>query len=165
MFLHNKNKNQMSNDAQTFLNHSNTYKTNLETYKSQFEAMLGDFKKAFILYQTSPNYGDYSTNYAYYTGNLQTINSNLFTTKNNIQRDLNDLATSTNDLDKKIATEKKIYAELIQKEENIEGSVNGSYEMISNSKEIYKSQYLSNWTMGISILVLSGLVATSFRKK
>jgi hypothetical protein len=154
----------MSN-AQTYIDHFKQNATNLETYKSQFESMLGDFKKAYILYQTSPNYGDYATNYAYYTGNIQTINSNLFTTKNGIQSDLASLSTDTSNLNDKLADEKKKYATLLQKKENIEGTVNGSSEMISNSKEIYKSQYISNWMMFLSIFILSGFMATTFRKK
>jgi hypothetical protein len=154
----------MSN-AQIYIDHFKQNATNLETYKSQFESMLGDFKKSYILYQTSPNYGDYATNYAYYTGNIQTINSNLFTTKNRIQSDLVSLSTDTSNLNDKLADEKKKYATLLQKKENIEGSVNGSNEMISNSKEIYKSQYISNWMMFLSIFILSGFMATTFRKK
>jgi hypothetical protein len=67
-------------------------------------------------------------------------------------------------LDTNIKKEKKENYHLVSKLVHIEGKGKGSQVMNSNSKELYKQQYISNWDMVVGILIISGALVTVFRK-
>jgi len=138
--------------------------TNLKTYNEQLGPILDEYKKGYVYYNTNPDNNEYARIFSVSSGNVTALNKDLFVTTNDIQKNIDDLNTQLTALDAKIATEKKTNARLISKLQHLEGKNNGSNVMSSNSQELYKQQYISNWDMVVGILIISGALVTIFKK-
>ena len=138
--------------------------TNLKTYNEQLGPILDEYKKGYVYYNTNPDNNEYARIFSVSSGNVTALNKDLFVTTNDIQKNIDDLNTQLTALDAKIATEKKTNAHLISKLQHLEGKNNGSNVMSSNSQELYKQQYISNWDMVVGILIISGALVTIFKK-
>lgn len=138
--------------------------TNLKTYNEQLGPLLDEYKKGYVYYNTNPDNNEYSRIFSVASGNVTALNKDLFVTTNDIQKNIDDLNVQLTALDEKIATEKKTNKYLLSKLQHLEGKNNGSHVMSSNSQELYKQQYISNWDMVVGILIISGALVTVFRK-
>jgi hypothetical protein len=138
--------------------------TNLKTYNEQLGPILDEYKKGYIYYNTNPDNNEYARIFSVASGNVTALNKDLFVTTNDIQKNIDDLNVQLTALDKKIATEKNTNKHLLSKLQHLEEKNNGSHVMSSNSQELYKQQYISNWDMVVGILIISGALVTVFRK-
>jgi len=138
--------------------------TNLKTYSEKMEPLLDEYKKGYIYYNTSPDNEEYSRIFSIASGNITASNKDLFVTTNNIQQGIDELNVKLNDLNNKIQLEKPTNVNLAKNLMHHEGKGNGSEVLISNSKELYKQQYISNWDMVIGIFIISATIITIFRK-
>lgn len=137
---------------------------NLKTYSEKIDPLLDEYKKGYIYYNTNPDNEEYSRIFSIASGNITSINKDVFVTTNNIQKGIDDLNVKLNDLNNKIRLEKPTSISLAKNFLHHEGKGNGSQVLISNSKELYKQQYISNWDMVIGIFIISGTIITIFRK-
>ena len=138
--------------------------TNLKTYNEQIGPLLDEYKKGYIYYYTNPDNNEYARIFSIASGNITALNKDLFVTTNDIQKNIDDLNVKLATLDTNIKKEKKENDHLVSKLVHIEGKGKGSQVMNSNSKELYKQQYISNWDMVVGILIISGALVTVFRK-
>ena len=83
---------------------------------------------------------------------------------NDIQKETNNVNKNVNDLDTDIKEEKEMNDELLFKIQQIKGSGKGSKIMNKNSKEMYREQYVRNWTMFLGIFFLSYGIFSTFKK-
>uniref|UniRef100_A0A6C0HD02 Uncharacterized protein n=1 Tax=viral metagenome TaxID=1070528 RepID=A0A6C0HD02_9ZZZZ len=138
--------------------------TNLKTYNEQIGPLLDEYKKGYVYYYTNPDNNEYARIFSIASGNITALNKDLFVTTNDIQKNIDDLNVKLATLDTNIKKEKKENDHLVSKLVHIEGKGKGSQVMNSNSKELYKQQYISNWDMVVGILIISGALVTVFRK-
>jgi hypothetical protein len=138
--------------------------TNLKTYNEQIGPLLDEYKKGYIYYYTNPDNNEYARIFSIASGNITALNKDLFVTTNDIQKNIDDLNVKLATLDTNIKKEKNENDHLVSKLVHIEGKGKGSQVMNSNSKELYKQQYISNWDMVVGILIISGALVTVFRK-
>ena len=138
--------------------------TNLKTYNEQIGPLLDEYKKGYVYYYTNPDNNEYARIFSIASGNITALNKDLFVTTNDIQKNIDDLNVKLATLDTNIKKEKKENYHLVSKLVHIEGKGKGSQVMNSNSKELYKQQYISNWDMVVGILIISGALVTVFRK-
>ena len=138
--------------------------TNLKMYSEQIMPALDDYKKSYIYYNTNPDNEEYANIFSKNSGTITTLNKDVFVMTTNIEKNIDTLNKKTSVLDKKIKLEKKTNSDLVFKLEQLQGTNNGSKEMNSDSKELYKEQYISNWNMVIGIFLITGALITVFRK-
>jgi hypothetical protein len=139
------------------------YSTKIQTYTEQFPLVLSDFEPAYVNHNKNPEYQAYTDTYNTYKESINTINGQLFSVTNGIQKNIDDLNKSLLTLDGKLSSEKSKNASLTQKLAQIRASDNGSAEMIDNSKDLYKSQYIINVTIFIGILAMCIMMYRIFR--
>jgi hypothetical protein len=138
--------------------------TDLKTYSEKIIPILDDYKKAYIFYNTVPDNQEYASNFAITSGNVTSLNKDLFVKTNDIQKSVDDINKQLELLNTEIQKEKEKNGELKYMLQDLEGKGFGSKVMNSNSKELYKKQYISNWDMIIGIGIVGGLLITLFRK-
>jgi galactitol-specific phosphotransferase system IIB component len=139
-------------------------KEKLQTLNQQLPAILVDFKKYYVFFNKNPEYPEYQIYYENIKGNLTKISSDLFILSN-------DVDSSTQQINKKlvylnvlIQREKKINHELKIKLEIVENKNNASTELIYDYKQIYNIEYLRNWALFFSILII-GLSISKINNK
>jgi hypothetical protein len=138
--------------------------SNLKSYSEKIIPALDDYKKSYVNYNVNPQNQEYATIFSINSGNITGLNKDLFVTINTIQKSTDDLNKKINILDNNLILEKKTNSDLVFKIQQIKGTGVGSKIMNSNSKELYKQQYISNWDMVFGILIISGMLVTIFRK-
>jgi chromosome segregation ATPase len=137
----------------------------LQTIQQQLPSILADFQKAYILHNNTPASQEYEQNYQNNKTNLNNINSQLFTLSNDVQSNLDQINSKLFALDVLIKQEREKNKELKRKLGIVEHKKNAASEMILNYKEIYKSKYLRNWALFLSILFVIGLISKIYGNK
>jgi hypothetical protein len=146
------------------MNEVKQFYNDLKTYSEKINPTLDEYKKAYIYYNTSPQNPEYASFFSISNGNVTTLNKELFVTTNNIQVLIDKIKKSSAILEKNIGSEKVVNSELLLRLQQVEGSGNGTAIMNMNTVELYKEQYISNWSMVIGIFILTGVLITVFRK-
>ena len=136
----------------------------LKTYSEKINPTLDEYKKAYIYYNTSPQNSEYASFFSISNGNITALNKDVFVTTNNIQSLIEKIKKSSAILEKNIGSEKSSNRELVLQLQQVEGSGNGTAIMNGNAVELYKEQYICNWSMVIGIFILTGVLVTVFRK-
>lgn len=139
--------------------------TKLRILKVQFFIVLEEFKKYYIFYNKNPEYQEYATMFFDKKTQVQNINSQLFMKTNEIEQETSKLNDVIKKLDKAIAVEKIKNIVLTKKYAKINGTNNGSFEMVDDYKEIYKKLYFSNITLILGILLTAFLLVKNFNVK
>jgi hypothetical protein len=135
----------------------------INTLKEKLPSILDDFKKYYVFYNKNPEYSEYQQMFENIKSNLQKINSELFMTSNNIEKDtetINDRLQKINEL---IAKEKMKNRQLKRRLGIVEKKYNGSDELISDYKEIYNLDYLTNFSLFYGIVLLGVMLALKFK--
>lgn len=126
----------------------------IETLQSQLPAILADFVKAFILFNKNPESPEYEQFFENIKSNLIKTGSSLFIISNEIQSNTDTMNKNLFKINKLIEEEKKKNKILKIKHGIIENKNNASTELISDYKQIYQSEYLKNFAMCLSIVVV-----------
>ena len=140
------------------------FKEKLQTLNQQLPAILDDFKKYYVFFNKNPEYPEYQNSFENIKGNMNKLNSDLFMLSNDVQ-------SSTNELNKKLFA----LNVLIQKEKErnrrlnlglgiVEHKNNAATELISDYKSMYSEEYLRNWALFVSILII-GISISKISKK
>jgi peptidoglycan hydrolase CwlO-like protein len=142
-----------------------TYNEQLEALNSQFNSVLDDYKKYYIFSNKNPEYKDYVTAYSNAESTIQTINSKLLKILNDIETKLNKLLQDAFDINSQIEDEKKENDKLKKNLTLIKSNTNGSKEMVSNYKEMYKEKYISNATLFLGLFFSTYIIFKVYLKK
>ena len=135
----------------------------INTLKEKLPSILDDFKKYYVFYNKNPEYSEYQQMFENIKGNLQNINSELFMTSNNIDKDIENINDRLQKINALIAKEKIKNQQLKKKLGIVEKKYNGSDELISDYKEIYNLDYLTNFALFYGIVLLGIVLALKFK--
>jgi intein-encoded DNA endonuclease-like protein len=67
-------------------------------------------------------------------------------------------------LNDSIVVKRKENERLVIKYQNIQGEKNGSFEMVNDSKTMYRKQYMENWNLVLGICIVILTMYFVFRK-
>jgi Trp operon repressor len=135
----------------------------INTLKEKLPSILDDFKKYYVFYNKNPEYNEYQQIFENIKGNLQNINSELFMTTNNIEKDTESINDRLQKINALIAKEKMKNRQLKRKLGIVEKKYNGSDELISDYKEIYNLDYLTNFALFYGVIQLGVIMAFKFK--
>jgi hypothetical protein len=135
----------------------------INTLKEKLPSILDDFKKYYVFYNKNPEYSEYQQMFENIKANLQNINSELFMTTNNIEKDTENINDRLQKINALIAKEKMKNRQLKKRLGIVEKKYNGSDELISDYKEIYNLDYLTNFALFYGIIALGVMLASKFK--
>lgn len=133
------------------------FKEKLQTLNQQLPAILDDFKKYYVLFNKDPEV--YQNSFRNIESNLTQLNSDLFIVSNDVHASTNELNKKLLDLNVLIKQEKEINKELKLKLGIIENKNNAATELLHDYKNIYSEEYLRNWALFVSILIVGASIA------
>ena len=139
------------------------FTTQLETLQSQLPAILNDFTKYYVFFNKNPEYPEYEQMFQNIKSNLNDINSQLFILSNDLQINTDKINEKLFALDVLIRKEKKKNRELKLKLGIIEHKNSAASELIYDYKEMYESDYLRNWALFLSIVVVGLTISKTFK--
>jgi len=137
---------------------------NLDTLQTQLPAILEDFKKYYVFYNKNPEYQDYQTNFQNIKGNLNNINGQLFSLLNSIESNTDNLNKKLFSLNQLINKEKEINSKLKKKLGIVVNKNEVAFELISDYKNIYNSEYLRNWALCIATIIVGFTIKIIYKK-
>lgn len=137
----------------------------INTLKEKLPSILDDFKKYYVFYNKNPEYNEYQQIFENIKGNLQNINSELFMTTNNIEKDTESINDRLQKINALIAKEKKKNRQLKRRLGIVEKKYNGSDELISDYKEMYNLDYLTNFALFFGVILLGTTMASKFKAR
>lgn len=135
----------------------------INTLKEKLPAILDDFKKYYVFYNKNPEYDEYQQMFENIKSNLQSINSDLFMTSNNIEKDTENINDRLQKLNALITKEKIKNRQLKRRLGIVEKEYNGSDELISDYKEIYNLDYLTNFALFYGVVLLGLVIGLKFK--
>jgi hypothetical protein len=136
----------------------------LQALQSQLPAVLNDFQKYYVFYNKNPDYPEYQQMFQNIKSNLNNINSKMFTLSNDVQSNIDKINEKLFSLDELIKDEREKNKKLKFSLGVVEHKNNASTELILNYKEIYQSEYLRNWALFLSILVVGMMISKIYKK-
>jgi hypothetical protein len=134
----------------------------VQTMKQQLPSILDDFKSYFVLYNKTPNYPEYENMFNNIKRNLNNLSASLFIVSNNVDADIDNINKTFKELDVLIAKERRKNRELKRKLGIIESEVISSKEMIDDYNEMYDDDYLRNWGLFLSTVVVGVSISKLF---
>ena len=137
----------------------------INTLKEKLPSILDDFKKYYVFYNKNPEYSEYQQMFENIKGNLQNINSDLFMTSNNVEKDTENINDRLQKINALIAKEKMKNRQLKRRLGIVEKKYNGSDELISDYKEIYNLDYLTNFALFFGVILLGTTMASKFKAR
>ena len=135
------------------------FKEKLQTLNNQLPAILDDFKKYYVFFNKNPEYPEYQTSFENIKGNLSKLSSDLFMLSNEVQSSTNELIKKLFALNVLIQEEKERNRDLKLSLGIVEHKNNAATELISDYKNIYSEEYLRNWALFISILIIGNSIS------
>ena len=135
----------------------------LQTLNQQLPAILDDFKKYYVFFNKNPEYPEYQNSFENIKGNMNKLSSDLFMLSNDVEYSTGELNKKMFALNVLIQKEKERNRELKLKLGIVEHKNNAASELISDYKNMYSEEYLRNWALFVSILIL-GVSISKIRK-
>ena len=152
-------------DKSKLIGQSKTFDEKITNINSQFFSALDDFKKYYVYFNKNPEVNEFQNFYENSKGQLQTISKNLFVVTNDIDSSIVKLDDKMSSISVQLEDEKKLNKEMMDILTNLQNTQNGSEILIDDSKTKYNEQYYKNIQIIVGIFILSGLLATIFKKK
>jgi len=134
----------------------------VQTMQQQLPSILDDFNKYFVLYNKTPNYPEYENMFNNIKRNLNNLGASLFIVSNNVDADIDNINKTFKELDVLIVKERRKNRELKRKLGIIESEVISSKEMIDDYNEMYNDDYLRNWSLFLSTVVVGVSISKLF---
>ena len=138
------------------------FKEKVQTLQEQLPAILDDFNKYFVLYNTDPNYPEFETTFNNIKQNLNTMGASLFMVSNNVDVNIENINKTYKLLDILITKERRKNRELRRRLGIIDDKNNSSKELIDNYNEMYDTDYLRNWGLFLSTIVVGVGISKMF---
>jgi hypothetical protein len=139
------------------------FKEKLQTLNKQLPSILDDFKKYYVFYNKNPEYPEYQSSFENIKGNMNKLSSDLFILSNDVQSSTGELNKKLFALNVLIQEEKKKNSELKLQLGIVEHKNSAATELIYDYKNMYSEEYLRNWALFISILII-GTSISKIRK-
>ena len=134
----------------------------VKTLQQQLPPILDDFNKYFVLYNKTPNYPEYENMFNNIKKNLNSLGSSLFMVSNDVDSNIDNINEVFKRLDILINRERKRNRELKRKLGIVETEANSSKEMIHDYNEMYDDDYLRNWGLFLSTVVVGVSISKMF---
>jgi hypothetical protein len=134
----------------------------IETLKDQLPSVLDDFNKYFVLYNVDPSYPEFGTMFNNIKQHLNSLSGSLFMVSNDVDANTDELNKTFKKLDVLITKERRKNRELRRKLGIIEEQNNSSKELIDNYNEMYDTDYLRNWGLFLSTIVVGVSISKMF---
>jgi len=146
-------------------NLTNTFLNKLNILKEQLPSILDDFKKYYVFYNKNPENNEYQQMFENIKNNLNNINSQLFMIKNNVQSETDKVNKNMVYLNKLIQNDKEINIDIKEKLRRIYDKNYSTSELISDYNKMYDMEYLRNWALFLSIILVCITVSRVFVPK
>lgn len=130
------------------------FKENLQTLNQQLPAILDDFKKYYIFFNKNPEYPEYQNAFENIKGNMNKLSSDLFMLSNDVQSSTGELNKKLFALNILIKKEKERNRQLKLRLGIVQHKNNAATELISDYKNMYSEEYLRNWSLFVSIIII-----------
>ena len=134
----------------------------IQTLQQQLPPILDDFNKYFVLYNTDPNYPEFETTFNNIKQNLNNMGASLFMVSNSVDTNIENINKAFKTLDILITEERRTNRELKRKLGIVEDKNNSSKELIDNYNEMYDNDYLRNWGLFLSTIVVGVGISKMF---
>lgn len=135
------------------------YSTDIDTISKEFSTVLTTFKEKFINYYQNLYSQISQNNYDAAKSNLSTKIEDIYALKSVINSSISSINTNNGDLEENLNSDEGKLNKLYDNYEQQTG--NSSKMLISDAKEKYKIQYVSNISMFFGIVIMS-LIFYSF---
>jgi hypothetical protein len=135
------------------------FKERLQTLNQQLPVILDDFKKYYIFFNKNPEYPEYQNAFDNIKGNMTKLSSDLFMLSNDVQASTDELNKKLFALNVLIQEEKERNRKLKLRLGIVEHKNNAATELISDYKNMYSEEYLRNWALFISILIIGSSIS------
>ena len=130
------------------------FKEKLQTLNQQLPAILDDFKKYYVFFNKNPEYPEYQNSFDNIKNNMNKLSSDLFVLSNDVESSTAELNKKLFALNILIKREKERNRELKLKLGIVEHKNNAATELILDYKNMYSEEYLRNWALFVSILLI-----------
>jgi len=134
----------------------------VETLQQKLPPILDDFNKYFVLYNKTPNYPEYENMFNNIKQNLNSLGSSLFMVSNDLDANIDNINEAFKMLDVLITKERIQNRELKRRLGIIETEVTSAKEMIHDYSEMYDTDYLRNWGLFLSTIVVGVSISRIF---
>jgi hypothetical protein len=134
----------------------------VETMQQQLPPILDDFNKYFVLYNKSPNYPEYENMFNNIKQNLNSLGASLFLVSNDVDLNIDNINKAFKNLDILITKERVKNRQLKRKLGIVETEANSSKEMINDFNQMYDDDYLRNWGLFLSTIVVGVSISKMF---
>ena len=134
----------------------------VQTLQQQLPPILDEFNKYFVLYNKTPNYPEYENMFNNIKRNLNSLGASLFMLSNDVDANIDNINKAFKELDILINRERERNRELKRKLGIIASEVMSSEEMIYDYNQIYDEDYLRNWGLFLSTVVVGVSISKMF---
>ena len=134
----------------------------VQTLQQQLPPILDEFNKYFVLYNKTPNYPEYENMFNNIKQNLNNLGATLFMVSNNVDANIDNINKTFKALDVLINRERKRNRELKRKLGIVETEANSSKEMIHDYNQMYDEDYVRNWGLFLSTVVVGISISKMF---
>jgi hypothetical protein len=134
----------------------------VKTLQQQLPPILDDFNKYFVLYNKTPNYPEYENMFNNIKQNLNSLGASLFMVSNDVDANIDNINKAFKALDILINRERKRNRELKRKLGIVETEANSSNEMIHDYNQMYDEDYVRNWGLFLSTVVVGVSISKMF---
>ena len=135
------------------------FKEKLQTLNQQLPAILDDFKKYYVFFNKNPEYPEYQNSFENIKGNMNKLSSDLFMVSNDVESATNEINKKLFALNVLIQKEKERNRELKLKLGIVEHKNSAATELIYDYKNMYSEEYLRNWALFLSILIIGSSIS------
>ena len=134
----------------------------VKTLQQQLPPILDDFNKYFVLYNKTPNYPEYENMFNNIKQNLNSLGASLFMVSNDVDANIDNINKAFKALDILINRERKRNRELKRRLGIVETEANSSKEMIHDYNQMYDEDYVRNWGLFLSTVVVGVSISKMF---
>jgi len=135
------------------------FKEKLQTLNQQLPSILDDFKKYYVFFNKNPEYPEYQNLFENIKGNMNKLSSDLFMVSNDVESATNVINKKLFALNVLIQKEKERNRGLKLKLGIVEHKNNAATELIYDYKNMYSEEYLRNWALFLSILIICSSIS------
>ena len=134
----------------------------VQTLQQQLPPILDDFNKYFVFYNKTPNYPEYENMFNNIKQNLNSLGASLFIVSNDVDANIDNINKAFKSLDILINRERERNRELKRKLGIVETEANSSKEMIHDYNQMYDEDYVRNWGLFLSTVVVGISISKLF---
>ena len=134
----------------------------VKTLEQQLPPILDEFNTYFVLYNKTPNYPEYENIFNNIKQNLNSLGASLFMVSNDVDTNIDNINKAFKALDILINRERKRNRELKRRLGIVESEANSSNEMIHDYNQMYDEDYVRNWGLFLSTVVVGISISKMF---